>query len=108
MKEKQPHERHNPAHPLLRELVLVHVDGTDGAFFDVLLTRVPGIGEEIIREDRYYKVLRVQHESVDDDGRARFGWHAFVDADLLPLDEEIIGRKRKTKKSKRKEDKLPF
>jgi hypothetical protein len=78
------HERYDPSHPLLRELVLVHVDGNDGESFDVLLTRVPGLGEEIDREDRSYKVARVQHEPVDDDGRARFGWHAFIEAHLQP------------------------
>lgn len=82
-----PHERYNRAHPLLRELVLVHVGGNDGESFDVLLSRVPGIGEEICREDRTYKVLRVIHDSVDDDGRARSGWHAIVDTELQPLDD---------------------
>jgi len=84
----KPHEGHDTSHPLLRELVLVHVDVDDGTSFDMLLTRVPGIGEEINREDRSYKVLHVQHEPVDDDGRARFGWHAFVDAELQPTDDE--------------------
>jgi hypothetical protein len=43
---------------------------------------VPGIGDEIIREDKTYKVVRVLHDRVDDDGRARFGYHAYVDAEL--------------------------
>ena len=81
------HERYDPAHPLLHELVLVHVDGNDGESFDVLLTRVPAIGEEINREARSYKALRVQHEPVDNDGRARLGWHAFVEGQLLSEDE---------------------
>ena len=84
---KLPHERYNPIHPLLRELVRVNVLCDDGTSFDSLLTRVPGIGEEISREDRSYKITRVRHEPVDDDGRARFGWHAFVDAQLQPPDE---------------------
>ena len=82
------HERYNPAHPLLRELVLVHVCATDGTHFDMLLTRVPGIGEELSQEDRIYRILRVQHEPINDDGRARFGWHAFIDAELLPPEDE--------------------
>ena len=41
------HERYDRSHPLLRELVRVHVDAADSASFDMLLTRVPGIGEEL-------------------------------------------------------------
>jgi hypothetical protein len=74
--------RYNPAIPLLKELVLVHVDATDGAKFDVHLTRVPGIGEEIVLENRSYQIIRVQHAIVNDDGRAEFGWHAFIQAIL--------------------------
>lgn len=81
------HSRYNPLYPLLRELVLVHVDVSDGARFDALMTRVPGIGEEINREDRSYRVLRVQHEPINDDGRARVGYHAFVDVNLLPPED---------------------
>jgi hypothetical protein len=101
-KEYVSHERYDPSNPLLRELVLLHVDGSDGMSFDTLLTRVPGIGEEINREDRSYKVMRVRHEPVDDDGRARFGWHAFVDAELLPEDPEPATRHRRTSKRRRK------
>jgi broad specificity phosphatase PhoE len=43
---------YDPSHPRLRELVLVHIDTEDGESFDQLLTRVPGLGEEIVREDR--------------------------------------------------------
>lgn len=35
-------------------MVLVNVYGNDGSSFDVLLTRVPGIGEEIILEEKSY------------------------------------------------------
>ena len=87
-----PHERYDPSHPLLRELVLIHVDADDGSSFDMLLTRVPGIGELVGREDRSYKVLRVWHEPVDDDGRGRFGWHAFIDVELQPREEAIPRR----------------
>jgi len=81
------HERYKSSHLLLRELVLVHVDADDGESFDTLLTRVPGIGEEIGREERTYRAVRVRHEPVDDDGRARLGWHALVDAELQPEDD---------------------
>ncbi len=97
------HERYDPSHPLLRELVFIHVYGDDGESFDVLLTRVPGIGDEIDREAVSYRVVRVQHEPVDDDGRARLGWHAFVEAQLQPEDEtpppsHHWGRRRKNTK----------
>lgn len=101
-----PHERYDMSHPLLRELVLVHVDvDYDTPFaksFDTLLTRVPGIGEEISREDKSYRVVRVQHEPVDDDGRARLGWHAFIEADLLPPEDgDLRLPKRRTAKRKK-------
>ncbi len=40
--------------------------------FDMLMTRVPTIGEEINREDRSYLVIRVQHEPIDSKGTQ--GW----------------------------------
>ena len=97
--EVQLHERYDRSHPLLRELVRVHVDADDGASFDMLLTRVPGIGEELVPEDRCYKALRVQHEPVDNDGRARCGWHAFIEAELLPPDEPAPRPRRKSVRS---------
>ena len=81
------HERYNRSHPLLRELVDVNVYCDDGVWFDVLLTRVPGLGEEIHRDEKSYKVVRVWHQPVDDDGRTRFGWHALLDAELQPEDD---------------------
>jgi hypothetical protein len=94
------HERYDRSHPLLRELVNVNVYCDDGVWFDALLTRVPGLGEEIHKEDKSYKVIRVWHQPVDDDGRTPFGWHALIDATLQPEDgvrslrTEQRGRKR--------------
>jgi hypothetical protein len=85
-KETPLHERYDRSHPLLRELVDVNVCCDDGVWFDALLTRVPGLGEEIIREEKSYKVIRVWHQPVDDDGRTPFGWHALVDATFQPED----------------------
>jgi hypothetical protein len=93
-REEQPlHPRYDRSQPLLRELVSVHIDGNDGESFDVRLTRVPGIGEEIVRQQNTYKVKRVRHYSVDDDGRAFLGYHAFVKGEFIP--EEEPPRKRK-------------
>lgn len=89
MRKKKVHEIVvDYSKPLLREIVFVHVSATDGTTIECLLTRVPGIGEEIVREDKKYRILRVQHHEVDNDGRAAFGWHAFVDAELLPDEDE--------------------
>ena len=82
----------------------MHIDGNDGVSFEILLTRVPGIGEEIMREDRYYKVVRVQHEPVDDDGRTRFGCHAAIDAELLPEAPEPVPRRSQRLKRRKKSD----
>ena len=93
------YDLYDQSHPRLKELVLVNVLVKEDVFFDLLLTRVPSIGEEINREDRSYKITRVRHEPVDPDGRARFGWHAFVDAELLP--EDIIPPKKPKRQASR-------
>lgn len=98
-KETPLHERYDRSHPLLRELVDVNVCCDDGVWFDALLTRVPGLGEEIIREEKSYKVIRVWHQPVDDDGRTTFGWHALVDATFQP--EEAV-RSLRTERQARK------
>jgi hypothetical protein len=77
------HPRFDRSQTLLRDLVFVNVSTYDGQSFDALVTRVPSIGEEINREDRTYRILRVRHELVDNDGRAHLGWHAFIDAQLV-------------------------
>jgi hypothetical protein len=82
------HPRYDRSHALLRELVSVRVDASDGASFSTLLTRVPCIGEAIAHEGKFYRILRVFHESVDDDGRAFAGYHAYIDAEYWP-DEHI-------------------
>lgn len=82
----EKHPRYAPGVPLLTELVLVHVDVTHGTNFDAHLTRVPGIGEVIVVENRSYQIIRVQHFTVDLDGRAWAGWHAFVEVVLRSED----------------------
>ena len=77
----------------VRTRVLLHVDAED-ASFDIMLSRVPSIGEDINLEDRCYRVTRVQHESVDMEGRARFGWHAMINAELQPEETRLAGRTR--------------
>jgi hypothetical protein len=78
--EGVPLPGYDSTEPRLRELVLVNVQATDGTKFDALLTRVPGIGEEILVENRNYEITRVQHFVVGRDGRAECGWHAFLEA----------------------------
>jgi hypothetical protein len=92
------HKSYDPAHPPLRDLVHVNVKADDGTRFDAILTCVPGIGEEINCKNRTYKVMRVLHELVDDDGKARAGCHAFVNAELLPEDALPVARARWTKR----------
>ena len=80
------HPRYDRSQPLLRDIVFVHVDANNGASFDTNLTRVPCIGEAVEHEGEYYRVLRVFHARVDDDGRAFAGWHAMIDAEHWPED----------------------
>src|SRR4051794_39608143 len=82
--------------PRLRELVFVATWENGKASFMVLLTRVPGLGEELVKEGRTYRIVRVQHEPVGDDGRTWCGWHAMVNLELLP-EEPVEPRKRKTR-----------
>jgi hypothetical protein len=53
------HPRYDRSQPLLRELVFVNVCTDDGQSFEALMTRVPGIGEEIKREDRARRPQRL-------------------------------------------------
>ena len=96
------HERYNRSHPLLRELVSVCVYANGVQFFTTLLTRVPGLGEEIAHEDKYYRVVRVQHEPVDDDGRTRARYHAFVD--VLQPDDDVESSVPKQRAPRRKKN----
>lgn len=75
--------------------VSVHVDDPPDIFF-VQLTRVPGIGEEIVRGGDIYRAIRVAHHPVDDNGRTRFGSHATVVAALVPDDPPRRQRRRRT------------
>jgi hypothetical protein len=83
-KEYVPHDRFDPKHPLLRELVSVHFEVANGTPFDANLTRIPCVGEEVFKESACFRVLRVQHTIVDDDGRAFAGYHAYVEAVEVP------------------------
>ena len=73
-------------HDSQRELVFVQVDADNGVSFAAKLTRVPCIGEALRHEDKYYRVLRVFHEPVDDDGRTFVGYHGMIDAEYWPED----------------------
>lgn len=81
--------------PLLREIVRIGVSSDDGSSFDISLTRVPCVGEEISKNGAVYRITQVRHAAVDDDGRARLGWHALVDAVLVPEPPARQRRRRK-------------
>lgn len=84
--EPPPEPRWSPHEPRLSELVSVVVHLRSGEFHDVLLTRVPAIGEEIVDGITAYRVTRVQHNPLDVSGRSFLGWHAMVDADVISAD----------------------
>lgn len=85
----------------LRDVLLIHAVASDGTRFDILLTRVPCIGENISIEDRSYRVVRVDHEPVNSEGVARLGWHAFLDVERLPPEEDVVLLKRRVSPRKR-------
>ncbi len=74
---------------------------------NVLLSRVPAIGEEVAVEARIYRVIGVQHSTLDLDGRAAFGTHAHLtvvevpDVDYLHRPESPALRRTRRKKSRR-------
>lgn len=83
--EWERNERNFPLDkPRLRELVYVRLLFEDKDGTEVLLTRVPGLGDEIEHDGLIYRINRVRHYPVNADGRADFGWHAFVWLELLP------------------------
>lgn len=93
----------------LRELVDVCMASHDGMpLLSVLLSRVPSLGEEVVVEASTYRVIGVQHASLDPDGRARFGTHAYLtvvevpDADLLKRPASPVARRPHTKRSSKK------
>lgn len=75
---------------------------------NVLLSRVPTIGEEVAVEARIYRVIGVQHSTLDFDGRAKFGTHAHLtvvevpDVDYLHRPESPALRRTRRTKSRRK------
>ncbi|CAG1010418.1 hypothetical protein PHYC_03847 [Phycisphaerales bacterium] len=102
------HPRYDYRQPLLRELVSVcvwpsrYVEDS----FRVRLTRIPGVGEEVLVGADSYRITRVQHDLVDNDGRARLGEHAYVEAVLMPPDPPLP-RRRKAFRLPRRRGKSP-
>jgi hypothetical protein len=88
----------------LRLWVLIHVHVADEEGFDIALTRVPCPEEQINHEDRSYRVTKVQHEPLGTNGKARFGWAAFVDAELLPAEPDPPRRKGVKRKTPRRKN----
>jgi len=92
---------YNRDEPRLNELVFILVHLPDDTSFQTLLTRVPGVGEEINTKDHICRVTRVRHYEVDDMGRARLGWHASLYAELIPLEFNTDEQPRRRRRSKK-------
>jgi hypothetical protein len=60
-------------------MVLVSLCVNDGRYFTIRLSRVPCVGEEVIVEGDEFLINKVQHDSLDEDGRAAVGYHAYLD-----------------------------
>jgi hypothetical protein len=105
----QTHPLRSRSERRLRELVDVSIGSHDGMpLLNVLLSRVPTLGEEIEVKGRIYRVIGVQHSTLDLDGRAALGSHAYLtvvevpDAGWLHRPESpTLGRARR-KNSRRK------
>lgn len=103
------HPLFNRSERRLREIVDVCMGSHDGMpLINVLLSRVPAIGEEVAVEARIYRVIGVQHSTLDFDGRAAFGTHAHLtvvevpDVDYLHRPESPALRRTRRKKSRKK------
>ena len=94
------HERYDRSKPLLRELVTISAFTDDGDAFDIILTRVPCIGEEISRGSKTYTITSVQHAPVDDDGRSPYGSHGYVEAMFKPDDNSAVMKAYKVNRKK--------
>ncbi len=93
------HARPDRSQSRLRDIVSIHVDVMNNdTYFDVYLSRVPGLGEEITYGPREYQVIRVIHMPVDNDGRPGIGSHAYVDANILPEEPHIPRQRRKRRR----------
>lgn len=57
----------------------------------VLLSRVPALGEEVAVGGRIYRVIGVQHATLNLDGRAALGTHAHLTVVEVP-DEGYLKR----------------
>jgi hypothetical protein len=86
------HPLFNRSERRLCEIVDVCMGSHDGMpLLNVLLSRVPTIGEEVAVEARIYRVIGVQHSTLDLDGRAAFGTHAHLTVVEVP-DEGYLHR----------------
>lgn len=104
-----PHPLFDRRHRRLREIVDVCMGSHDGMpLRNVLLSRVPTIGEEVAVEATIYRVIGVQHATLDLDGRATFGTHAHLtvvevpDVDLLKSPASPVPRRSRRKRSPKK------
>jgi len=85
----------------LRELVFVAVAVINAdEHFDLRLTRVPGLMEYVAREEKVYRVVLVQHEPIDENGFAPFGWDAMLEVELVPEAAEFGYPRRRTRRPK--------
>lgn len=81
--------------PLIRDLVLIALTTDRDEHLTLQLTRVPCIGEELFHDADTFKVTRVSHATVDDDGRAYAGFHAYVEGIWQPDDPPKPKKRRK-------------
>lgn len=109
----EPFDLHHPLFDRrqrrLCEIVDVCLGSHDGMQLrSVLLSRVPTIGEEIAVEATVYRVIGIQHATLDLDGRAAFGTHAYLtvvevpDVGYLKRPASPAPRRSRKKKSPKK------
>lgn len=86
--------------PLLRDVVQVCFFTPTGIIFNVYLTRVPAVGEDVAIGATIYRVSQVQHCALEQDGRSRFGSHASVDVVEIAEPERPPVKPRGKRKAK--------
>ena len=67
------------------DLVFVSIMVNDGTWFDVLLTRVPCVGEYLSNQGDTFRVTRVQHSPLYEDGRCWSGLQAILAVPKGPI-----------------------
>lgn len=82
------------------EPVLVGVFADNGDTFDLSLSRVPCVDELVDKEGKCYRVFGVHHSSLNTEGKAFAGNHAYLSVQALEVEPPVPGEDFRKKLSR--------